>query len=123
LMLILIPTALGMVIFSKWIIHVVFQRGAFDAYSTNVTSQVMFYAALGLPFFGASRILVSAFYALHDTKTPVKVATVCLLVNVALNGILMFPMKIGGIALASSIAGAVNCLLLYNGLNKKLSWK
>jgi len=122
LMLILIPIAIGMAVFSKWIIHLVFQRGAFDAYSTSVTSQVMLYAALGLPFFGASRILVSAFYALQDTKTPVKVATFCLVVNVALNGLLMFPMKIGGIALASSIAGAINCLLLWRALNKKLSW-
>ena len=123
LMLILIPTAIGMAIFSKWIIHIVFQRGAFDMYSTDVTAQVMLYAALGLPFFGASRILVSAFYALHDTKTPVKAATVCLVINVVLNAALMFPMKIGGIALASSIAGAVNCLLLWRGLNKKLSWR
>jgi putative peptidoglycan lipid II flippase len=121
LMLVLIPTALLMVIFSKWIILLVFQRGAFDAYSTSVTAQVMFYAALGLPFFGASRILVSAFYALQDTKTPVMAATACLVVNVVLNAALMFPMKIGGIALASSIASAVNCLLLWNGLHKKLS--
>jgi len=121
LMMVLIPAAIVMVVFSQWIIHVVFQRGAFDAYSTAVTSQVMFYAALGLPFFGASRILVSAFYALQDTKTPVKAATVCLVVNVALNVALMFPMKIGGIALASSIAGAVNCILLWNELSKKLS--
>ena len=121
LMLILIPIAIGMAVFSKWIIHLVFQRGAFDAYSTSVTSQVMLYAALGLPFFGASRILVSAFYALQDTKTPVKVATFCLVVNVALNGLLMFPMKIGGIALASSIAGAINCLLLWRALNKKVT--
>jgi putative peptidoglycan lipid II flippase len=120
LMLILIPTAIGMLIFSRWIIHIVFQHGAFDAYSTHITSQVMFYAALGLPFFGASRILVSAFYALQDTKTPVKTATVCLIVNVVLNAILMFPLKVGGIALASSIAGAVNCLLLWTALNKKL---
>jgi putative peptidoglycan lipid II flippase len=122
LMLVLVPTALILVVFSHQIIHLVFQRGAFDEYSTMVTSQVLLYAALGLPFFGASRILVSAFYALHDTKTPVKIATVCLLVNVLLNAILMFPMKIGGIALASSIAGAVNCLLLWKGLEKKL-WR
>ena len=121
LMIILIPTAIGMVVFSHWIIHLVFQRGAFDAYSTTVTSQVMFYSALGLPFFGASRILVSAFYALQDTKTPVKAATICLVINAVLNVALMFPLKVGGIALASSIAGAVNCLLLWNGLNKKLS--
>ena len=120
LMLVLIPTAIAMVVFSTWIIHTVFQRGAFDAYSTAVTSQVMLYAALGLPFFGASRILVSAFYALQDTKTPVMTATVCLVVNVVLNAVLMFPLKVGGIALASSIAGAVNCVLLWNGLHKKL---
>jgi putative peptidoglycan lipid II flippase len=123
LMMVLIPTAIGMAVFSNWIIHTVFQRGAFDAYSTNVTSQVMLYAALGLPFFGASRILVSAFYALHDTKTPVKAATACLFINIALNAALMFPLKIGGIALASSIAGAVNFFLLWRGLNKKLSWR
>ena len=123
LMLILIPTAIAMVIFSTWIIHIVFQRGAFDAYSAHITSQVMLYAALGLPFFGASRIMVSAFYALQDTKTPVKAATVCLVINIVLNAALMFPMKIGGIALASTIAGAVNCYLLWNGLNKKLSWR
>jgi len=120
LMMVLIPTAIGMAAFSKWIIHIVFQRGAFDAYSTSVTSQVMLYAALGLPFFGASRILASAFYALQDTKTPVKAATVCLIINILLNAILMFPLKVGGIALASSIASAVNCLLLWQGLRKKI---
>jgi len=122
LMLVLIPTSLVMVFFSQGIIRIVFQRGAFDAYSTTVTSQVMLYAALGLPFFGASRILVSAYYALQDTATPVKAATICLVVNAVLNAVLMFPLKIGGIALASSIAGAVNCFLLWRGLDKKLSW-
>jgi putative peptidoglycan lipid II flippase len=120
LMMVLVPTALLMALFSTWIIHLVFERGAFDAYSTKVTSQVMLYAALGLPFFGASRILASAFYALHDTKTPVKAATVCLIINVVLNVILMFPLKVGGIALASSIASVFNCLLLWNGLSKKI---
>jgi putative peptidoglycan lipid II flippase len=82
----------------------------------------MFFAALGLPFFGASRILVSAYYALQDTRTPVKIATLCLLINVLFNVILMFPMKIGGIALASSISGAANCYFLWRGLDKKM-WR
>ncbi|MDE1921102.1 MAG: murein biosynthesis integral membrane protein MurJ [Candidatus Omnitrophica bacterium] len=120
LVLVLALAGIGMAFFSKWIIHIIFQRGAFDAYSTSVTARVMFYAALGLPFFGASRILVSAFYALQDTKTPVKTATVCLVINIVLNVALMFPLKIGGIALASSIAGAVNCLLLWNALQRRL---
>ena len=123
LMLILIPSAVLMVIFSNFIIHIVFQRGAFDAYSTAVTSKVLLFSALGLPFFGATRILVSAFYALQDTKTPVKIATICLVVNAILNGILMFPLQVGGIALASSIAGAVNCFLLTKELDKKINWR
>jgi len=122
LLLVLIPTAVVMAIFSTWIIHIIFERGAFNAYSTAVTSKVMFYAALGLPFYGASRILVSAFYALQDTKTPVKVATVCLIINVVLNVVLMFPLKVGGIALASSISSMVNCVLLWRGIHKKLGW-
>ncbi len=119
LMMVLIPCAVVMVVCSHWIIYLIFQRGQFDAYSTDITSQVLFYSALGLPFFGASRILVSAFYALQDTKTPVRVATICLVVNVILNVALMFPLKIGGIALASTIAGVVNCLLLWQGLQHK----
>ena len=123
LMMVLIPAAIGMVVFSKWIIQVAFERGAFDAYSTHVTSQVMLFASLGLPFFGASRILVSAFYALQDTRTPVKTATICLIVNVVLNALLMFPLKIGGIALASSISGCVNCVLLWKVLKGRLSFR
>ena len=77
-------------------------------------------AALGLPFYGASRILASAFYALHDTRTPVKAATLCLGVNIVLNIVLMYPLKIGGIALASSISSVVNTWMLWNTLKKKL---
>ncbi len=119
LMLVLIPCAVVLAVFAHPIIHLVFERGQFDAYSTNITAQVLFYSALGLPFFGASRILVVGFYALQDTKTPVRIATICLIVNAVLNGLLMFPLKIGGIALASSIAGVVNCMLLWRGLKGK----
>ncbi len=119
LMLVLIPCALVLAVFSELIIRLVFERGQFDSQSTGVTAQVLFYSALGLPFFGASRILVMAFYALQETKAPVKIATACLVINVALNLILMFPMKMGGIALASTIASLVNCLLLWQGLKNR----
>ncbi|MBI3314607.1 MAG: polysaccharide biosynthesis C-terminal domain-containing protein, partial [Candidatus Omnitrophica bacterium] len=97
-----------MVLLGGVIIRLAFQRGSFDAYSTQITSQALIFFALGLPFYGISRIFVSAFYALQDTKTPVKVAALCLVINVVLNFILMYPLKIGGIALASSISGLVN---------------
>ncbi len=120
LMFILIPVTAVILMGSGLIIRLIFQRGSFDAYSTQITSQALFFFALGLPFYGASRILVSAFYALQDSKTPVKAATACLIINVVLNFALMFPLKIGGIALASSISSAANCVILWTILNKKL---
>ncbi|MCK4882801.1 MAG: polysaccharide biosynthesis C-terminal domain-containing protein, partial [Candidatus Omnitrophica bacterium] len=64
--------------------------------------------------------LVTAFHALQDTKTPVKIAVFCLGLNAALNFILMIPLKIGGIALASAIAGSIDFLALFYLLNKRL---
>jgi putative peptidoglycan lipid II flippase len=120
LMLILVPCSLVMIFGSHWIIKLIFQRGSFDSYSTDITAQTLMFFAIGLPFYGASRILVSGFYALQDTKTPVKAATVCLIINAVLNVILMFPLKIGGIALASSIASMANVWILWSNLKTRL---
>jgi putative peptidoglycan lipid II flippase len=120
LTLVLVVFAVFFLCCSQWIIHIIFERGAFDAYSAKITGEVLFYSALGLPFYGLSRILASAFYALHDTKAPVKAAAMCLGINIVLNLILMFPLKVGGIALASSIASMANTWMLWTQLNRKL---
>jgi putative peptidoglycan lipid II flippase len=78
------------------------------------------YFSLGLFSFGGIKILVTAFYALQDTKTPVMVAGGCLLVNTILNFIFMVPFKISGIALASSIAGTIDFLVLFYLLERRL---
>lgn len=120
LLVILTASAAFFILASNWVVFLVYQRGAFDAYSAQLTAEVLLYASLGLPFFGASKILVTAFYALQDTKTPVKTATVCLVINIVLNVILMYPLKVGGIALASSLTGLVNTLILWTSLKKRL---
>ena len=57
----------------------------------------------------------------RNTRTPVKVALLCLVVNAALNLILMFPMKLSGIALASAIASLVNVGTLFMILERRLA--
>lgn len=114
------PTIVALILLAEPIIRVFFQRGEFGLYSTMITSSALSYYALGLFSFGGIKILVSAFYAIQDTKTPALVAAGCLLVNTALNFILMFPLKVGGIALASSIAGTVDFLVLFYILDKRL---
>lgn len=114
------PTTVILLLLSHPIIKALFERGQFDSYSTDITSWALSFYAIGLFSFGGIKILVTAFHALQDTKTPVKVAAFCLFLNTVLNFILMYPMKIGGIALASAIAGTVDFLILFWVMDKKL---
>jgi len=66
------------------------------------------------------RPVVAAYFALGDTKTPVWVGAICLVVNVGLGAALMFPLAHSGLALASSISSWVNFLLLAKFLNRRL---
>lgn len=114
-----IPATVGLFLLSDPIIHVLFERGRFSMLDAERTAQALAYYALGLTFISAVKILVSAFYAVQDTKTPVKVAFVSLIVNIVFNWILMQPLKQAGIALATSIAAGVSVIQLITILQKK----
>lgn len=114
------PSTVILVLLSEPIIRIFFERGEFGLYSTMITSSALSYYAIGLLSFGGIKILVSVFYALQDTKTPALVAAFCLTINATLNFILMFPLKVGGIALASAIAGTADFLILFYILDKRL---
>jgi len=118
---VMFPAMVGLMIFAQPIIRLLFERGAFDAYSTSITTSALVFYALGLFSFGGIKILVAAFHALQDTKTPVKVAFYCLLINALLNFILMYPLKIGGIALASAISGTIDFVVLFFIMRKRLN--
>jgi len=120
LFFILIPASIGLMVLSYPITKVLFERGAFTPYSTRITSSALFFYALGLVACGGTKVLVNAFYSLHDTMTPVKAAAVSLILNLALNAVLMRPLKVGGLALATSVASCVNFLALYIMLEKRL---
>lgn len=115
-----IPAAIGLLILSTPIVRALFERGSFDRYSTEITSYALFYYSLGLFAYAGVKILVSAFYSLKDTLTPVKVALVALVLNIILNLTLMWPLKVGGLALATSISSTVNFFLLFYLLRKKI---
>ena len=120
LFFILLPSAVFLFVLSPLLVQTIFEHGAFDKYSTVITSKTLRFLSLGLPFFGATRILVSGFYAMQDTQTSVRIATVCLLINIILNVLLMFPLGIGGIALASSISGLANFTMLFTTISERL---
>jgi len=115
-----LPAAVGLAIFSRAIVVVLFKRGEFGDYSVDVTSQALFFYSIGLVACGLIKVLVSAFYALQDTRTPVRTATVCLFVNIGLNLALMWHLKIGGLALATSLAATLNAVFLFVILWKRI---
>jgi putative peptidoglycan lipid II flippase len=119
-----IPSLVGLIVLGKPIIQLFFQRGEFDVFSRNMTSVALVYYSMGLWAFSGVKIVVSAFYALQDTKTPVRVSAITFLTYLTLGMSLMGPLQHGGLALALSLSSAVNFLLLVYLLKKRLrSWK
>ena len=116
-----IPCMAGMIVLRVPIIKVFFQRGAFDALSTDMTAVALLFYSLGLWAFSANRVMVSAFYAFQDTKTPVKVAAVAMVANGTFSLLLMGPLKHGGLALSLSLASTLQFLLLVFILEKRKS--
>lgn len=107
-----LPAALALMVIAQPIIGVMFQRGEFTALDTAATYPALMAFAAGLPAFILVKILAPAFYAHHDTKTPFKIAMVCIGVNLLFNLLLMVPLQHVGMALATSIAGWVNVALM-----------
>jgi putative peptidoglycan lipid II flippase len=121
-----IPAMTGLILLRAPIITLLFERGAFDAVSSTMTAEALLYFSTGLWAFASVRIVVSTFYALQDTKTPVKVGIISVIVNILLGLILMVPLKHGGLALAASLSSVLNLCLLVSFLSKKLKkieWK
>jgi putative peptidoglycan lipid II flippase len=117
----LVPLTVGLVLFAWPLVRVVYQRGHFDVYSTDVTARAVLFYSLGLFFYAGVRFLSHAFFAMQDTRTPVKTAAVSFGVNLLLIAVLVFGwrFRIAGLALSSSIASCVNFFLLYRVFRQK----
>ena len=85
-----------------------------------MTAIALIYYAVGLWAVSGVRIIVSAFYALQDTVTPVKVSVVTFLAYLFFGLILMGPLKHGGLALALSLSSSINFMLLIFLLKRKI---
>ncbi|HEU5122967.1 MAG TPA: murein biosynthesis integral membrane protein MurJ [Verrucomicrobiae bacterium] len=102
------------------IIRLLFERGKFDHGSTLRATFALECLAGSLVAYSLVNILARAFYALGDTKTPMKVSLVCLGVNLILSVSLVFVFRQGGLGLANTVSSLINVLLLLYALKKKL---
>lgn len=114
-----LPAMAGLIALREPLVQTLFSRGAFDVQAVQGTSLALTGYALGLPAFSSIRSLVSAFYALEDTRTPVLVAAFCLALNLCLGLLLMRPLAHAGLALAVSLSSWANIILLGLFLRRK----
>lgn len=102
------------------IVRLLFERGEFTALSTVRTSSALVCLAPGLVAFSGVNLLARAFYALGDTKTPMRVSVFCLGLNLVVSLWLVGPFRQAGLGAANTITSVVNLWLLGHGLRRKL---
>ncbi len=106
------PAAVGLVVLAQPMVRLLFQRGAFGADDTASLVPVLAVFAVGLPFFSFVNVVLRAFYAQKDTKTPVKAAGWSFAINIGLSFALMKPLGTLGLALATNVAVVVQAIYL-----------
>lgn len=114
------PATVGLIVLSVPIVNVLFERGAFHHSSTEKTAFALCFYALGLPFFSLVKIFLQAFFSLKNTATPVKFGMLSIIVDIIGSLVLIKFLSHAGIALALSLAGFVNVLLLWSYFERKI---
>lgn len=112
-----LPAAAGLAMLRDPIVTFLFAWGHFDAADVSITSPVILLFALALPFYAMSTFIVRGFHALKDTRTPVRVAWRCFLINFALSLALMMPLGVTGLAMANLLAAVYQTM----ALNRRLA--
>lgn len=112
------PATMGLLVLGRPLVGLLFERGAFEASSTDAVVWALGFYALGLVGHAGLEIIARAFYALHDTLTPVWVGGVAMGLNVLLSLTLPLAFALwdwpsyGGLALANSLATLLELVLL-----------
>ena len=106
------PASVALIILSEFIVITLFQRGAFTEFESQQTTMALIAFSSGLPAYILIKVLAPGFFAREDTKTPVKIAVVAMILNLILNLILMIPLAHVGLALATALSSWVNALAL-----------
>ena len=120
-LLLALPAAVALVVSATPLIRGVFQHGAFNARDTIGASGALAAFSLGVPAYVLIKVLTPGFYARQDTRTPVRLAVMSMLVNLVGNLLSVLVLHTGfvGIALSTAAAAWVNVILLYWTLHRR----
>ncbi len=108
-----VPASVALVILSEPLLATFFHFGAFGANDVRMSASALMAFSFGLLGFILIKVLAPGFYARQDTRTPMRVGVIALVVNILLSLLLVMPLKHVGLALAISLAAFVNAGMLF----------
>jgi len=117
---IVLPVVIGFMVLGSSIIDLLFEHGEFTSSETKACYLALFFYSFGLVSFCSLKPVISFFYALGDTKTPLKVACFCMVVNIILNLIFLKPLEEGGLAFATTMSSSLNLSILTFILKRRI---
>lgn len=116
-----LPAMVGLLVLGEPIMRLLFSHrgGEFSPEDARSSAGALFYYAWGLLAFAWVKVGVQGFFAVHETKTPVLIATISMALNIVMNMALVGPMGFQGLALATTISYTINALALYAMLARR----
>jgi putative peptidoglycan lipid II flippase len=116
-----IPSAVGLIVMSRPIVGVLFQRGKFTAADTEQTAIALTYYCIGLAAYAAIKVLTPAYYALNDVRIPMMTSIASILVNYILNWTFIRILGWGhaGLAFSTSLVATCNFIVLFWLMRRK----
>jgi putative peptidoglycan lipid II flippase len=115
-----VPATVGLMVLSTPIIELIYERRAFDALSTRMVADALFFYAPGIVGYSVVKIVSPCFYSMQDARTPILVSLITITANLVLNLALNARMGFTGLALGTAIAANINAGLLLILLSRKI---
>ncbi len=123
-----LPASVAFLLFGDLMVRLLFERHAFGAASAALVTGILIAFAVGLVATSSIKLYASGFYALQDTRTPMRIAILSMSIGIALGAGLLFlfrgrgwgPLSVTGLILGGSTGAWLNMTLLWSGLRRRL---
>jgi putative peptidoglycan lipid II flippase len=115
-----LPASVFLCVLAVPIMRLLFEHGRFGPTDSLQAGRALEFLAPGLVAFSLVNIFARAFYALGDTKTPMKISIACLLLNLVLSLAFIWPLRQRGMGLANTMSAVCNITLLFFSLRRKI---
>lgn len=116
-----LPAGIGIMLVAQPLARALFERGEFTSDDAARAARMIACYASGVWAYCAIPVLVRGFYAVGNRAAPAKLGLVAVAINLALNLTLIWPLAEAGLAVSTSIAAAVQVLLLSTGFSRAVS--